>query len=78
MPILAALPHQFALLLGATVLVETLFGYPGLSGLLATAVTARDYPEVQGTVLVLTLLFIALKLSADLLHGALDPRARIA
>jgi len=61
-----------------TVLVETLFGYPGLSSLLATAVTARDYPEVQGIVLVMSVLFIALKLSADLLYGALDPRARIA
>jgi len=78
MAILAALPRQFALLLGATVLVETLFGYPGLSSLLATAVTARDYPEVQGIVLVMSVLFIALKLSADLLYGALDPRARIA
>jgi peptide/nickel transport system permease protein len=77
-PILAALPRQFALLLGATVLVEFLFGYPGLSGLLATAVTARDYPEVQGIILVMSVLFIALKLSADLLYGALDPRARIA
>lgn len=49
MPIVAALPHQFALLLSGTVLVEFLFGHPGLSGLLATAAMARDYPEVQGS-----------------------------
>lgn len=78
MPILAALPHQFALLLGGTVLVEFLFGYPGLSGLLATAAMARDYPVVQGIVLVMSALLITLKLSTDLLCAALDPRVRIA
>ncbi len=63
-------------LLGGTVLVEFVFNYPGLSGLLVDAVNARDYPMVEGVVLVISVLFVGLNLLLDLLYGVLDPRVR--
>ena len=63
-------------LLGGTVLVEYVFNYPGLSGLLIDAVSARDYPMVEGIVLVISVLFVGLNLLLDLLYGLLDPRVR--
>ena len=57
-------------------LVEYVFNYPGLSGLLIDAVSARDYPMVEGIVLVISVLFVGLNLLLDLLYGVLDPRVR--
>ncbi len=75
-PIIAALPRLLAVLSGAAVLVEYLFGYPGLCGVLAQAAKAGDYPLVQGIILVFSLLLIALDLAADLVCSVLDPRMR--
>ena len=63
-------------LLGGTVLVEYVFNWPGLSGMLVDAVSARDYPEVVGIILVISVLFVGLNLVVDLLYAALDPRVR--
>jgi len=63
-------------MLGGTVLVEYVFNWPGLSGLLVRAVESRDYPEVQGIVLVIAVLFILLNLLVDILYSALDPRVQ--
>jgi peptide/nickel transport system permease protein len=63
-------------LLGGTVLVEYVFNYPGISGLLVDAVNARDYPMVQGVVLVISILLVLLNLFVDLLYAVLDPRIR--
>jgi peptide/nickel transport system permease protein len=76
MPVLTVLALNLGTLLGGTVLVEFVFNYPGLSGLLVDAVNARDYPEVQGVILVISILFVALNLGVDLLYAALDPRIR--
>src|SRR3984885_5344565 len=76
MPVVTVLALHLGTLLGGTVLVEYVFNYPGLSGLLVEAVNARDYPEVQGVVLVISVLFVALNLAVDLLYAALDPRVR--
>src|ERR1700722_15156991 len=74
MPVVTVLALQLGTLLGGTVLVEYVFNWPGLSGLLVSAVNARDYPEVVGIVLVISMLFVALNLAVDLLYGVLDPR----
>lgn len=74
MPVVTVLALHLGTLLGGTVLVEYVFNYPGLSGLLVEAVNARDYPEVQGVVLVISVLFVALNLLVDLLYALLDPR----
>ncbi len=76
MPIVTVLALNLGSLLGGTVLVEYVFNWPGLSGLLVDAVNARDYPEVQGVVLVISVLFVALNLLVDLLYAVLDPRVR--
>ncbi|MDA8253957.1 MAG: ABC transporter permease [Rhodospirillales bacterium] len=76
MPIVTVLALNLGSLLGGTVLVEYVFNWPGLSGLLVSAVNARDYPEVQGVVLVISVLFVALNLAVDLLYAVLDPRVR--
>jgi peptide/nickel transport system permease protein len=76
MPVVTVLALQLGTLLGGTVLVEYVFNWPGLSGLLVSAVNARDYPEVVGIVLVISMLFVALNLAVDILYGVLDPRVR--
>jgi peptide/nickel transport system permease protein len=76
MPVVTVVALNLGTLLGGTVLVEYVFNYPGLSGMLVDAVNARDYPEVQGVVLVISILFVTLNLVLDLLYAALDPRIR--
>jgi peptide/nickel transport system permease protein len=76
MPVVTVVALNLGSLLGGTVLVEYVFNYPGLSGLLVEAVNARDYPMVQGIVLVISVLFVTLNLGVDLLFAVLDPRVR--
>jgi len=76
MPVLTVLALQLGTLLGGTVLVEYVFNWPGLSGLLVDSVAARDYPEVVGIILVISVLFVGLNLVVDLLYAVLDPRVR--
>lgn len=61
-------------LLGGTVIVEAIFGWPGLGTLLFQGVTTQDYPVVQGTVLVTTGLFVLVMLTLDVVNGLIDPR----
>lgn len=75
-PVLTVLALQLGSLLGGTVLVEFVFNWPGLSGYLVSAVGARDYPEVVGIILVISVLFVLLNLFVDILYGVLDPRVR--
>jgi peptide/nickel transport system permease protein len=75
-PVVTVLGLHLGTLLGGTVLVEFVFNYPGLSGLLVDAVNARDYPMVEGVVLVISVLFVLLNLAMDLIYAALDPRVR--
>jgi peptide/nickel transport system permease protein/oligopeptide transport system permease protein len=58
------------------VLTETVFAWPGLGRLLVGAILARDYPVIQGGVLLLTVSFVAVNLAVDLLYVYLDPRIR--
>jgi peptide/nickel transport system permease protein len=76
LPVVTVVALHLGSLLGGTVLVEYVFNWPGLSGLLVSAVTARDYPEVVGIILVISILFVALNLFVDVLYAALDPRVR--
>jgi peptide/nickel transport system permease protein len=76
-PVMTVIGLHMGTLLGGTVLVEYVFNWPGLSGFLVVAVENRDYPEVQGIVLVISFLFIMLNLLVDLLYSVLDPRIRL-
>lgn len=75
-PIVTVFGLSLGSLLGGTVLVEHVFNYPGLSTYLIDAVNARDYPEVIGSILVISILFVGLNLVIDIIYGLLDPRAR--
>jgi peptide/nickel transport system permease protein len=76
-PVITVIGLQMGTLLGGTVLVEYVFNWPGLSGFLVVAVESRDYPEVQGIILVISFLFIMLNLLVDLLYSVLDPRVSL-
>ncbi len=76
MPVITVLALYLGTLLGGTVLVEFVFNWPGLSGSLVSAVNARDYPQVVGIVLVISVLFVGLNLTVDIIYGLLDPRVR--
>ncbi len=67
---------QFGLLLGGAVLTETVFAWPGLGRLIVDSILARDYPVIQGTILVFALLYILVNLVVDLLYAYVDPRIR--
>ena len=63
-------------LLGGAIVIEVVFSWPGLGRLIVTAISARDYPLIQGGVLVMAVLFVLVNLATDLIHGVLDPRVR--
>ena len=65
---------QLGYLLGGSILIETVFAWPGTGFLLNTAIFQRDLPLLQGTILVLALFFVGLNLIVDVLQTALDPR----
>jgi peptide/nickel transport system permease protein len=68
---------QFGTLLGGAVLVEAIFSWPGLGGLIEEAISGRDYPLVQVLLLLSVTVFVAIQLLTDLVHAWLDPRIRI-
>jgi peptide/nickel transport system permease protein len=75
-PVVTVLALHMGSLLGGTVLVEFVFNWPGLSGYLVRAVEQRDYPEVVGIVLVISVAFVVINLVVDLLYAVIDPRVR--
>lgn len=77
-PILTVIGLQFGTLLGGAILTESVFGWPGIGLLLVDSIFARDYPMVQGIVLVFSTLFILLNLGVDLLYAYFDPRIHFA
>jgi ABC-type dipeptide/oligopeptide/nickel transport system permease component len=75
-PIVTLLGLQFAQLLGGAVVTETIFAWPGIGRLVVEAIFNRDFPVVQGVVLVVSLIFVAVNLLVDLAYAVLDPRIR--
>ncbi len=73
---LAVMGVQLGYLMGGSILVETVFSWPGTGFLLNTAIFQRDIPLLQGTILVLALFFVGLNLIVDLIQTALDPRIK--
>ena len=74
--VLAVMGLQFGYLMGGSILVETVFTWPGSGFLLNKAITNRDIPVLQGTILMLALIFVATNLVVDLLQAVMDPRIR--
>ena len=76
LPIVNILGMVFSFLLGANVLVEQVFAWPGIGAYAVQAVIASDYAAVQGFVLMMAILYILLNLAVDLCAAAIDPRVR--
>ena len=74
--VMAVMGLQFGYLLGGSILVETVFTWPGSGFLLSKAIINRDVPVLQGTILTLSLIFVATNLVVDLLQSMVDPRIR--
>jgi len=73
-PLVTVAGMQFGLLIGGTVIIETVFAWPGVGRLVVQAIFNRDYPLVQSIVFILALIFVAANLLVDLLYIYLDPR----
>ncbi|WP_320782649.1 ABC transporter permease [Streptomyces sp. CRN 30] len=76
-PLVTAIGTRFAALLNGVVVVEVVFGWPGVGSLVVRALETRDYPLIQATVLVTVTLAILVQLLVDLLYPLLDPRVRL-
>jgi peptide/nickel transport system permease protein len=77
-PVITVSGLQIGYLLGGAVIIEQVFTLPGLGRLLLDSIYGRDYPVVQGTVLVIAIAFVLVNLVVDLLYGFLDPRIKYA
>src|SRR5215204_3491817 len=77
LPVVTTLGMVFSFLLGANVLVEKVFAWPGIGSYAIEALIASDYAPVQGFVLAMAILYVLLNLTIDMLYGVIDPRVRM-
>lgn len=75
-PLITLLGVQFGTLLSGAIITETIFSWPGVGRLLIQAIEARDYPLVQGAVLMISLGYIIVNITVDILYALFDPRVR--
>jgi peptide/nickel transport system permease protein len=75
-PVITIMGGQFGFLLGGTVIMERIFTLPGLGELLFGSINQRDYPQIQLSVVMLALTYLALNLVVDIVYGVFDPRIR--
>ena len=73
-PVVTVLGMQMGLLLGGAVITETVFAWPGVGMVTVTAIHQRDYPVVQVSVFILSLIVVFINCMVDLLYSYLDPR----
>jgi peptide/nickel transport system permease protein len=76
LPVTTVAGLQAGALLAGAIITETVFAWPGLGRLVVQAIDARDYPLVQGCILVIGVSYVAVNTATDLLHGVIDPRLR--
>jgi peptide/nickel transport system permease protein len=76
-PIVTILGLQFGVVLTGAVITETIFAWPGIGRLLIQSISFRDYPTVQGCVLLIAVTYVGVNLITDLTYGLLDPRIRV-
>ncbi len=75
-PVVTIVGLQFGAVLTGAIITETIFAWPGIGRLLVQAIGFRDYPLVQGCILFISVIYVAVNLLADLMYGVLDPRIR--
>lgn len=76
-PVITILGLQIGALFGGAIITEMVFSYPGVGRLLILAILRRDYPLVQGTILVIALLYIVINVLVDIIYSQVDPRIRL-
>ncbi len=76
LPLLTMLGLSLGSLLGGTAVVEVIFSYPGMGSLAVAAITAYDYPLIQGYVLWISLIYMLVNLAVDISYNYVDPRMR--
>ena len=77
LPLITIAGMNLGLLLGGTVVTETVFGWPGVGRLIVQSVSQRDYPVIIAGVFVVCVIFVVINLIVDLLYAWLDPRVRL-
>jgi peptide/nickel transport system permease protein len=75
-PVITIIGLQFGTLLAGTIVTESIFAWPGVGRLTVQAIQARDYPLLQGCILVISFSYVLVNLLTDLLYGLVDPRVR--
>jgi len=75
-PVVTLLGLQFGAVLTGAVITETIFAWPGIGRLLIQSIGFRDYPLVQGCILLIALTYVGVNLATDMVYGVLDPRIR--
>jgi peptide/nickel transport system permease protein len=75
-PVVTLIGSDFGRLLGGTVVIETIFAFPGMGLLTLTSIQLRDYTQLQGNVMFIAAVFVLFNLLVDLMYGVLDPRVR--
>jgi peptide/nickel transport system permease protein len=76
-PVITVLALQFGSLLTGAIITEQIFSWPGLGRLLIQSINARDYPQVQASILVIAVTYIMVNFLSDLLYGVVDPRIKL-
>jgi peptide/nickel transport system permease protein len=76
-PIVTILGLQFGTLLAGTIVTETIFSWPGIGRLTVQAISARDYPLLQGCILVIAFSYVVVNLITDMAYAVVDPRVRL-
>jgi ABC-type dipeptide/oligopeptide/nickel transport system permease component len=77
-PLVTIIALQFGAVLTGSVITETIFAWPGIGRLLIQSIGFRDYPMIQGCILLIAVTYVAVNLVTDLMYGYLDPRIRLA
>ena len=76
-PIVTVVGLTMALMIGGAVVTETVFGLPGVGNLVVGAVTRRDYPVIQGALLVIAAIYVFINFAIDMLYAVVDPRVKV-
>jgi peptide/nickel transport system permease protein len=76
-PIVTVIGLTVALMIGGAVVTETVFGLPGVGNLVVSAVIRRDYPVIQGALLVVAVIYVVINFAIDLLYTMVDPRVKV-
>src|SRR5512134_2951065 len=76
-PIVTVIGLTVALMIGGAVVTETVFGLPGVGNLVVSAVTRRDYPVIQGALLIVAAIYVVINFLVDLLYTVVDPRVKV-